>query len=420
MTGGAKRSSVGEAGPAPRRGLAAGAKLLAPLAALALLASSILAAEPPGPAEVGAKPFVHPGLLHSRAELEFIKQKIATGEEPWKTAWDGLLASPAASLGHTPRPRAEVVRGPYNRPNIGSSELSADSGAAYTHALRWSLSGDEAHARKAVEILNAWSDTLTTVSGHDTKLLIGMTGAQLCNAAELLRHTGAAWPKPDQERFEHLLRDVFYPPIQDFFPSANGNWDASMIQTMLAMGIYLEDRAMFDRAVDYYLNGGGNGAIRNYVNAFGECQESGRDQAHTQMGLGFLGAACEMAWKQGVDLYGAHGNRLALGFEYTAQYNLGHEVPYEPYRSVDGKYFNRVISPKDRGRFAPIYERAFHHYHGRAGLEMPFSGEVVSKRLAVGRSGGAHIPWGALMFAGTPRGADPGGVEEKEAARAPN
>ena len=38
-----------------------------------------------------------------------------------------------------------------------------------------------------------------------------------------------------------------------------------MIQTMLAMGIFLEDRPMFDRAVNYYLNGEGNGAIRELL-----------------------------------------------------------------------------------------------------------------------------------------------------------
>lgn len=271
----------------------------------------------------------------------------------------------------------------------------------FAHALQWCLTGKEAHAQKAMAILNAWSTTLKTVSGHDTKLLIGMEGVKLCNAAELMRHTCAGWRAEDQKRFEHLLRQVFYPPIKDFFPRANGNGDASMIQTMPAMGIYLDDRAMFDRAVDYYLKGEGNGAIRNYVNALGECQESGRDQAHTRMGRGFLGCACEMAWKQGVDLYGASSNRLAVGFEYTAKYNLGHDVPYEPYRSFEGAYFNRSISPKARGRFAPIYERIVYHYHGRKGLEMPYSRQVVAKGGIEGR-GGAHVPWGTLMFAKSP------------------
>jgi len=347
--------------------------------------------------------FIHPGMLHSREELEFIKQKIAAGKEPWKTAWEKLRVAEVSSLSYTPRPRSEVVRGAYNNPNIGSSECSNDSGAAYTHALQWCLTGNEAHARKAVEILNAWSATLKTVSGHDTKLLIGMTGVKFCNAAELIRHTYAGWKEEDQKQFVRLLREILYPPIKDFFPAANGNWDASMIQTMLAMGVFLDDRAMFQRAVDYYLKGEGNGAINNYFNAFGECQESGRDQAHTQMGLGFLGCAAEMAWKQGVDLYGASSNRLALGFEYTAKYNLGHAVPYEPYRSFDGKYFYRSISPDSRGRFAPIYERIVYHYHGRRGLEMPYSREVVARSGADGRSGGAHVPWGALMFAELPK-----------------
>ena len=139
--------------------------LFAPLTALR-------AAEEPKQPDARVKPFVHPGLLHSREELEFIKQKIAAGKEPWKIAWDKLRASESALLDYKPRPRVEVVRGPYNNPNIGSSEFSNDSAAAYTHALQWCLTGNEAHARKAVEILNAWSATLKTVSGHDTKLLI--------------------------------------------------------------------------------------------------------------------------------------------------------------------------------------------------------------------------------------------------------
>ncbi|MEO8350282.1 MAG: sulfatase, partial [Chthoniobacteraceae bacterium] len=31
-----------------------------------------------------SKPFVHPGLLHSREELEFVKHRVAAAEEPWK------------------------------------------------------------------------------------------------------------------------------------------------------------------------------------------------------------------------------------------------------------------------------------------------------------------------------------------------
>jgi len=36
------------------------------------------------------------------------------------------------------------------------------------------------------------------ITGHDAKLLGGITGYKLCNAAEILRHTGADWPEAEQ------------------------------------------------------------------------------------------------------------------------------------------------------------------------------------------------------------------------------
>jgi len=345
--------------------------------------------------------FVHPGILHSRAELEFVKARVAEGREPWKSAWEQLRSHSISRLDWQPRPTADVVRGPYNRPDVGGTDLMRDAAAAYSHALQWYITGEKAHAEKAIQVLNAYSSALKSVGGHDARLLVGMVGINFVNAAELIRHTYDGWAPADQKRFEDLLRNVFYPIIQDFYPTANGNWDAAMIQTMLAMGVFLDDRAMFDRAVGYYRNGAGNGAIRNYINDFGECQESGRDQAHTQMGLGYLGCAAEIAWKQGVDLYGAYDNRLALGFEYTAKYNLGHEVPYRPYRSYKGTYNYQTISDKARGRFSSIYQRVYHHYHDRRGLEMPFTRQVVTK-IRPERWQTAYASWGSLMYAELP------------------
>ncbi|MFP4499426.1 MAG: alginate lyase family protein [Candidatus Hydrogenedentota bacterium] len=266
--------------------------------------------------------FIHPGILHTRAELDFVKAKIDSGEEPWATAWAGLCRSEYAQLSWKPEPVAHVERGPYNKPDIGATPFMRGGFAAYMHALQWVFTEDEAHAQKAREILNAWSTTLQSVGQHDARLLVGMTGINYCNAAELLKHTWDGWPASEQEPFSSMLRDVFYPIIENFYPFANGNWDASMIQTMMAMGVFLDDEAMFLRAVDYCRSGKGNGAINNYFKPSGQCQESGRDQWHVQMGLEYLANACEIAWKQGVDLYSAYDHRLAKGFEYTAKYNL--------------------------------------------------------------------------------------------------
>lgn len=328
---------------------------------------------------IAQEQFVHPGIAHSSESIAFTKQKVEAGEQPWASAWEGLQKSRYASLEWKPQPKPHVERGPYNDPDVGSSEFSDDARATYYHALCWAISRKEVHATKAAEIINAWSGTLESISNHDARLLIGMSGYHFCVGAELLKHTWDKWPEEDQSRFETMIRDKWYPVIKEFYPTANGNWDASMLQVMIAMGVLLDDRAMFDKARDYYLHGRGNGAIGNYFMETGQCQESGRDQAHTQMGLEFLANTCETAWIQGVDLYGALDSRLLRGFEYTAMYNLGVDVPYEPYESVEGRYHYKEISDNSRGRLRPMYERVLNHYQNREGLEAPYTRQAALK-----------------------------------------
>lgn len=355
-----------------------------------------------------AEKFNHPGIAHTSESIQFVKSKIQAGERPWADAWEKLTDSHFAKLSWKPQPYSTVERGPYNNPDIGSSEFTDDSIASYTHALQWVLTDKEEHAKKAAEILDAWSAKLKAVKNHDAKLLIGMQGHKFCSAAELLKHTWDGWPEEKQKQFEVMLRTVWYPVIKDFYPTANGNWDASMIQTMLAMGIFLDDRPMFDRAKNYYLKGKGNGAVRNYFMKSGQCQESGRDQAHTQMGLDFLATSCEIAWSQGIDLYGAFDNRLLKGFEYTAKYNLGNDVPYKPYKSVEGRYHYKSISDDSRGRLRPMFEKVYNHFHNRKDMEANYTQEAMEqvrnkkprRRWRSNRLG--TLPWGTLMFANQP------------------
>ena len=342
--------------------------------------------------------FIHPGIMHHQADFDRVRGRIVAEEEPWASAWAGLLASPYASLDWEVRPAAHVERGAYNRPDIGATPFLKDGIAAYTHALIWVMTDNAAHAEKGRAILNAWSGTLASVTNHDARLLVGMAGINYCNAAEILRHSWDGWPEREQEQFRTMLRKVWYPVIENFYPSANGNWDAAMIQTMMAMGIFLDDEAMFHRAVDYCETGEGNGAINHYFKASGQCQESGRDQAHTQMGLEYLVNACEIAWKQGIDLYSSYDYRLAKGFEYTSKYNLYEEVPFEYYESFEGRYKHNSVSDKARGKFRPMYEKAYYHYHGRQRLHMPYTKRVIAKTRPeeVKVSG---VPWSTLLFA---------------------
>lgn len=355
-------------------------------------------------------PFVHPGILHNRAELDFVKTRVNAGEEPWKSAWAALRKSPKADLDYQPKPIPNIYRGSRNNPNIGAQDWLTDGGAAYTLAIEWIVTANPAYAQKAAQIINAYSSTVKTIKGSDAPLVTGEASIHYINAAEILRYTWPDWKLADQKRFEELIRNVLYPIIKDFKPGYNGNWDGAMIQSMLAMGVFLDDQEMFNRTLKHCLNDPTNGAIRYYFNDFGECQESGRDQGHAQMGLGFLGCACEIAWKQGVDLYGTSNNRLAAGCEYICRYNLGNDVPYEPFRSIAGSNFNPKIAPQARGHFSSIYEKIYHHYHDVCALDMPFTRQVILKQRPELDITDSHSPWGTLLFAGQPalpKGYDP-------------
>lgn len=93
------------------------------------------------------------------------------------------------------------------------------------------------------------------------RLLVSITGIQFLNASELIRYSEAEWLVESPEQFATMTRKVLYPVIKDFFRTANGNWDASMIQTMIAMGVFLDDREIYNQGVDYFRGGEGTGAL---------------------------------------------------------------------------------------------------------------------------------------------------------------
>lgn len=123
--------------------------------------------------------FAHPGMLHVTSDLEFMKAKILASEEPWKEAWSQLKSSEIASLNYKPTPFKVVDNGPYNKPDNGGKEFVRDDAAAYTMALQWYVEGDKAYAEKAIEIFNAWAQTLDSVVNHNRQLKVGTAGNQI-------------------------------------------------------------------------------------------------------------------------------------------------------------------------------------------------------------------------------------------------
>ncbi len=304
---------------------------------------------------------VHPGILQTHADLEFMKAKVKAGEEPWKSAWLRLQAEPNSSLDFKPQPFAHIIRGAYGAGQKGGAELTASANAVNAHVIQWHVTGNEAYARKAIEIFDAWSGTLADFFENDAMLLAGWTGGEFCNAAEILRATYPAWPSESQQQFRRMLLTVYVPLLRMFYPEANGNWDAAIMFTLLSIGIFCDDRKLIDEVCHHYRVGPVNSGITRYIYPSGQCEETTRDQGHAQLGIGYLARTSIAAWNQGVDLFAEADNRLALGYEYTASLLLGEKV------HVYGK-----IQDTQR-RFSDIYEGVLQHYRYVKHIDLPFT-----------------------------------------------
>ena len=335
--------------------------------------------------------FNHPGLFHSQNDLDRMREAVKAKEEPIFSGFKILKESLHSKSNYK-------MQGPFpewgRAPNIRAGEARNDAKAAYENALMWSITGDKEHAKKAIQIINAWANTLKKVSGIDGVLAAGIQGVKFANAAEILRYSDSGWSEQEAKKCEESFKKAWYPTIQHYAYFANGNWETAALQTNMAIAVFCNDRELFESTVKYSVNGAGNGSIPHMiVYPSGQCQETTRAQHYAQLGIGLLTGAAEIAWNQGVDLYGWNDNRILKGFEYTAKYGLGEEVPFETYLDRTGKYGlggrhqnYTEISTVSRGRFWPIFERIQNHYTNRRNISAPYSSKVVKIKRPEGHS----------------------------------
>lgn len=340
-------------------------------------------------AEAAAE-FTHPGLLHTQADFNRMQQMVGTGAQPYLDGWNQLLNSPLSQSGWTPGATATIVRGGTGD-NVAL--LYNDIARAYQNALRWKISGSTANGDTARDILNAWSGTLTTLTGNaDRYLASGLYGYQMANAAEIMRD----YPGFNVTQMQNMLLNVFYKPLNERFLIGNefggdhndayiqnywANWDLSNMAATVAIGIFCDRRDIYEVGIEYLKHGSGNGSIYNAIpflhpNGLAQWQESGRDQAHTILGIGLMGAINEMAWNQGEDLYGWANNRFLRAAEYVAKYNNGEDnVPFATYEWGSGTngavQTQTVISSASRNEYRPVWEMIYNHYAQRKGLSVP-------------------------------------------------
>ncbi|SDP22579.1 Alginate lyase [Rhodoferax sp. OV413] len=372
-----------------------------------------------------ARVFVHPGLLHTDADFERMRSKVAALAQPWTDGWNALTSNGRSQLGASPRALETVVRGGTDQ---NFAQMYIDISRAYQLALRWQVSGDTRYADLAVTFLNAWSSTLKTVTGNaDRFLAAGIYGYQFANAAEIMR-SYSGWAAADFARFQNMMLTVFYPLSSDFLVRHNGaeitnywaNWDQCALACILAVGVLCDRVDIYDEAMAYYKNGQGNGAgleavYHVHTGYLGQWQESGRDQGHCTLGIGLAGAFCEMAWNQGDDMYGYENSRFLAGAEYVAKTNLldangaYYAMPYLTNKNKQGA--QTQLSTAGQGSVRPVWESVYNHYAGRRGIAAPYCALQVAQ-LHPERDGGNgdQLGFGTLTFSREPLTTSPSGL----------
>lgn len=335
-------------------------------------------------AEIQTTPFVHPGGLFKKSDLERMKYMVQAEIEPWISSFNELSANSYSSYDYVVQgdPSWTVVE----RGGVNSSAFESDVTAAYLNALMWAITEDTRHADKAIEIFNTWSN-LTEVTGGGTESLnAGLYAWKLVEAAEIIQSTYNGWDPDDLQKFKDMLvypgysntsvpesvnthNGTFYWRIYNGDPARHGNQDMIAWRAMITMAVFLDNRIMYDRALRYFMglphrsddlpyasgpspsgsqlddnpyfttysyagsqgtisDYGYNGVLEHYIWENGQTQESSRDQQHTFFGLGIAAGIAEVAWNQGDDVWNALDNRLLKGFEFTARYNTSFIASY--------------------------------------------------------------------------------------------
>ncbi len=327
----------------------------------------------------------HPGGLMSNDDITRIKSDTAT--EPWKSGWTKLCANPHAQTTYTASPTTLLIRGgnsPEQPLPDNYSHAMNDAAAAFQLGVRWKITRDATYAQAAVNILNAWANTCTGVSGDPNAALgAGIYGYEFAIAGEQLRDY-AGWAAVDFTKYQQWMSNVFYPVNYSFLSSHWGcnpqhtwsNWDLCNLASIMGIGILTDNRSMYNYVINYIQKSGlGNGYIFRTIpfvydsitSQMAQMQESGRDQGHATLSLALLTTICQLAWNQGDDLWGFNNNMVLKASEYTAKYNIAFlDVPYTAYswypKCDNTTELLPVVGAGSRGTIRPMWAMIYNHY----------------------------------------------------------
>ncbi len=403
------------------------------------------------PAVTPTSGFVHPGVLVSQSQLDFVKTKIASGQEPWTSAFNKMKSNSLASKTYTPSPVPKLMCSTSvglgeGFPQAGCTEMNRDGAATYTQALMYVYTGDITYANNAAKIINAWTTTLKeppydqprTTNGEpaywQNLLVVGWSTETMTRGAEIIRYTSSAMTPTQITQSEAWFKGFIYPFLISYTAGGNGNGGMTWTEAIMNIGIYTNDRAIYDKAVAWYkikmpqliyltsdgarppmptdANTGkpwGWGTVEQHwryptqwVN--GLETETCRDMGHTFMGLGPMTNIAETAYIQGTNnFYADYKDRMIAGYELNAGYTnqmldemarsgLATDKPGFDAISANGwtpANFPCTNFTSGGGSSLLGTEIAYNHFAKRLGLSLPNTKKLAERTRP--QAGGNHL-----------------------------
>lgn len=327
--------------------------------------------------------FIHPGGVNGQKELEFVKQMIVEGKQPWTKAFNQMKGM--AKGGTNPLEWID------SHDDAGDAAISKDDALkTYANALTWYFTDDEKYAQQAIALLNDWTILQGFNNGTDQdKLHAGWIGALFGPAAEIMRDY-PGWKYEDQIKVQEMFKRAYYPQLKT--PSNwNGNVDLTQIDALMNIAVFNEDEVAFNLGVTrlkkrnpaYFYLASDLSSTRNYGGSSfpgswssptlfldGLTQESCRDNNHhAQFAMASALHAAEVAWNQGVDVYTENTERYIAVMELIAK------------QILTGEMQGTCSNNKTTVEYIDTWEIGYNHYHNRKGIEMPNVEELITSKI---------------------------------------
>jgi hypothetical protein len=371
--------------------------------------------------ELGPTGLVHPGVLHSREDLNTMRDMVWLDKEPWASAFENFRTNEFSRKqvrifgGSLASFCCSVIDERYNL--AGGHQMRLDATTAHQQAIMWYITGDEEHLNNAKLILEVWAkglkqyydrsepaawDDVSEIWGAEMVLSAGIAGLKFAAAAEILLYTpSSGWLRDDEGHIVAAEKKVY----DDFFGriwQETNKWYGFLNQAStgnmgyMAISVFLDDlngynesveRFAYNRkAVEGYKEGDNsiNFSVAAMILDHGQIVEMGRDQPHSGVGIGALGAAARTIYLQGtklnpltgapsgegVDPYEFQNQKLLKMISYYTRYNVGFDVDFVPNRNGLGQRTEYgSVSPYHRGADDPVIASIYNHYKYVKGYE---------------------------------------------------